>query len=410
MIVPFAYLKGTSETQYLHYIAKDIYGFLRNNKEDIAEVLAVGFDVANYVNDDGTQPFVDFTREEAKKLYIKIINVIQEPQWTLNDVMHAVKASCPVYADSDVHDRETRYRIERVARTELNRILFYVKEQVALEDGALDYYYGWRGPLDKRTTPMCRFMQTGELTGETIKGEPYDYEYLRSELPVWREEGWALPELKECVRQVHDVFQKHGLVNTDMITDWQMHINCRHTFAQLGKMPREEAEDIQIVDNWIMPPSNEPKPQPEPQTPNIPIPQPEFPSQEERDEINPMHVDVFGDEIIDALGEDEIIINEVPYAERAFGFNHPFAPHPSFFLPLSTEHDDDPIFVFDTINEYDLGTWLRFIVEELAEDMDESIIVRVMVEESRMTNDEISYIMKHWTWLYDLASYMGWIY
>ena len=106
----------------------------------------------------------------------------------------------------------------------------------------------------------------------------------------------------------------------------------------------------------------------------------------------------------------EIIINEVPYAERAFGFNHPFAPHPSFFLPLSTEHDDDPIFVFDTINEYDLGTWLRFIVEELAEDMDESIIVRVMVEESRMTNDEISYIMKHWTWLYDLANYMGWIY
>ena len=117
----------------------------------------------------------------------------------------------------------------------------------------------------------------------------------------------------------------------------------------------------------------------------------------------------YGDEIIDALGEDEIIINEIPYAERAFGFNHPFAPHPSFFLPQSTEHDDDPIFVYDSINEYDLGMWLRFIVEELADDMDESIIVRVMVEESPMNNDEISYTMKNWLWLYDVAYYMGWI-
>ena len=41
--------------------------------------------------------------------------------------------------------------------------------------------------------------------------------------------------------------------------------------------------------------------------------------------------------------------------------------------------------------------------------MDESIIVRVMVEESPMNNDEISYTMKNWLWLYDVAYYMGWI-
>lgn len=379
----------------MHYVAKDIYGFLRNNKDDIAEVLAVGFDVANYVNSDGTQPFVDFTRAEAKELYINIITRLQEPGWTLNDIMEEVRASCPMYRDSDVHDTEMRYRIERVARTELNRILFYVKEQMAIEDGALDYYYGWRGPLDKRTTPMCRFMQTGLLTGEDSKGEPYDYSFLKDELPEWREEGWPLPDLKDAVRQVHDVFQAHGLINTDMITDWQMHINCRHTFAQLERMPKDEADEVRVIDSWILPPDM-PKEQ-------------EFPSPESRDAINPMHVDAFGNEIMDALGEDEIIINEIPYAERAFGFLNPFGNQPSYFLPLNTEHDDDPIFSYETVNEFDLGMWLRFIVEEMAEDMDDTTIVTILVSESGMNNDEISYTMKHWDWLYDVADYMGWI-
>ena len=390
-------------------MAKDLYGFLRNHKEDIAQVLSVGWDVANYVNPDGTQPFVDFTREEAKELYIRMIEIIQEPRWNNNQIMSAIHEICEKYQNFKMADPNIYYKMERIARTELNRILFYAKEQMALEDGDTDSYFEWSGPLDRRTTPMCRFMQTGELKGENRDGTEYDYEYLRSELPEWKEEGQSLPDLKQMCRDVHDVFYNHGLIKTPMITDWQMHINCRHTFHRTRKIP---VEDRPIeVDGWIQTDNVQENPV-EPQQPvtynGIPDTLTVVPEPTET-EPNPMHVDLIGDAVMQADGTDDLIADFSSNAQYTFGFEHSFKNIPLFILPESDENDESAIFQFSTIDEYQLGSWLRFIVEELDAEMDFDLIIEVIYEESDMTQQELGYIQKNWDWLFDVAMEFGWI-
>lgn len=390
-------------------MAKDLYGFLRNHKEDIAQVLSVGWDVANYINPDGTQPFVDFTREEAKELYIRIIEIIQEPRWDNTQIMRAIQEVCENYHGVKLSDPSVYFRIERIARTELNRILFYAKEQMALEDGDTDSYFEWSGPLDRRTTPMCRYMQTGELTGEDSKGEPYDYEYLRPQLPEWKEEGQPLPDLKQMCRDVHDVFYNAGIVKTPMITDWQMHINCRHTFHRTRKIP---VEDRPIeVDGWIQTDNVQERPvEPiEPPTYNGIPPALSTPPETTENEPNPMHMDLVGEAVMQADGTDDLIADFSRYARYTFGFEHSFKGLPMFILPESEDNDESAIFQFTTIDEYELGSWLRFIVEEYDVDMELDLIIEVIYEESSMTQQELGYIQKNWDWLFDVAMEFGWI-
>lgn len=348
--------------------------------------MAVGFDVANFTSADGTHPFVDLSRFEAKELYISIIEVIQEPQWTMRAVMDAVYDSCQLYSEASRGDPDIRYRVERIARTELNRILFYAKEQMAVRDGDADSLFVWEGPLDRRTTPMCRFMQTGELTGELRNGEPYDYEELRSELPEWRAEGRTLPELKDMCRQVHDVFHSHGLIGTPMITDWQMHINCRHTFRRSSKIDiaGDSHDDVPEMDGWIQIDEVEPG-------------------------ENPMQVEVIGDAVSQADETDDIEVAISQYAKYTFGFENSRYGIPSFYLPESDENDESAIFQFQTINEYGLGVWVRFVAEEMGAEMSKTDIITILYDESGMSNEEIGYIANNWDWLFDVALDEGWI-
>lgn len=369
--------------------------------------------MANYVNPNGTQPFVDFTREEAKELYIRIIEVLQKPQWYMQEVIDVVYDVCSKYRGADVRDEDVRARAVRVARTELNRIMFYCREQVAVEDGDTDYLYKWDGPLDRRTTPLCRYMQTGELKGENSDGSTYDYEYLRSELPEWNERGQLLPDLKNMCRQVHDVFQRAGVIKTPMITDWQMHINCRHSFYRTPyKVPKEDAP-IEM-DDWIQLDNivEEPVPLFEETKPLVGVPegvqtldeQPNEPTEE-----TPHIVELVGEAVSQVNGEDDMIIEIAERGLFTFGFKRSFRRIPSFYLPESTDNDESAIFQFNTIDEYGLGKWLRFYVEEVSAGLDEDVLMQIMVEESGLNRQEISYIRNNWTWLFDVALDFGWI-
>ena len=373
-------------------MAKDVYGYLRQNKEQIAEVLSVGFDVANYTNPDGSQPFVDFTRAEAKELYVRLIDVLQEPGWTTKEMRDVIYDVCDAYRDVPRGDEEVRRRVERIARTELNRILFYAKEQSAVQDGQADYLFQWAGPLDKRTTPMCRYMQTGELTGENNKGEPYDYEYLRPLLPEWNADGKVLPELKDMCREVHDVFFNAGVIKTPMITDWQMHINCRHTFMRNKVAPTIDRPTN--VDGWI-------------QVDNKP-PEGEAPVERPKDG-EPMNVTVVGETVLDADDVDELDVQISPFARLTFGFENSSKGIPSFILPESEDNDEEAVFQFSTVDEYTLGAWLRFYSEEVDAGMDIPTIIDILTSESNMTFSEIAYIQRNWTWMYLVALEQHWI-
>ena len=343
-------------------------------------------------------------------MYIGMIEVLQKPQWSVQEIRDVVYNSCAKYRDAERGDAEIRNMVKRIAQTEMNRILFYAKEQEAIESGATDSYFIWAGPIDRRMTPMCRFLQTGELKGENNRGEPYDYEELRSELPEWREEGWTLPELKVICRQVHDVFYAHDVVKTPMLSDWQMHINCRHTFGYSMKAPKLDAP-IE-VDGWIQvdnaqesPASDEKPPEyvgipPSLQTPSEP---------KEYAWDGPLQIEFVGDAVMQADDTDDIDIFETPLAQYTFGIEHPMRNVPLFILPESTENDESAIFQFSTVNEFQLGSWLRFVIEELDAGLDMPVIVDVLNSESGMTYQEIGYIQRHWDWLFDVALDMGWI-
>ena len=308
---------------------------------------------------------------------------------------------CAKYRDASRGDADIRYRVERIARTELNRILFYAKEQSAIEDGDTNVLYQWSGPDDRRTTPMCRYMQTGELTGEDNKGRPYDYEYLRPQLPEWREQGRLLPDLKQMCVDVHDVFYNAGVIKTPMITDWQMHINCRHTFRRNhviteGPLPEE-------VDGWIqidnLPPFD----------PTAGITEPTKPEEPSNGSENPMNVQIVGDAVAQVDDEDdvEVIISE--NAEYTFGFKYSYNGVPTFYMPESDENDESAIFQFRSVDEFELGTWLRFYAEEIDAGLDDATIVEILTYESDLNYREIAYVQKNWDWLFLVADEFGWI-
>ena len=339
-----------------------------------------------------------------------MIEVLQEPQWTVQQIRDVVYDSCSKYRDADRNDEYIRSFVKRIAQTELNRILFYAKEQEAIESGATDRYYTWAGPIDRRMTPMCRYLQTGELTGENNKGETYDYSYLRPELPEWKEQGWELSELKEVCRKVYDVFYDNGIIGTPMLSDWQMHINCRHTFSPSAKLPDDLRPDN--VDGWIQL-ENIPELPKEIEEPTelygTPTSFQPLPESTDIPEEPKLQMEMIGDAVMTANDTDEMIIEDTPLARYTFGFSRSFNNMPYFILPTSTENDEVAIFQFSTLNEYQLGTWLRFVVEELDAGLDMGTIVMILNDESGMDYQEIGYIQNNWEWLFDVALSLGWI-
>ena len=415
--IQMGYLKGTDEEQYAHYIqgtTKDIYGFLRNNKEHIADVLMVGFDVKDV--------FVTCTPDQVRDIYINIIQVLQRPTWTLKDVMDAVRQANPDFYNAPNTDMDVRYKVERIARTELNRILFYAKEQLAMQDGDLDQLYAWKGPLDSRTTPMCRFLQTGELTGMTggagSKAKPYDYEYLRPQLPEWREDGWTLPELKDACRQVWQVFHDAGLLDTEMPSDWSMHINCRHSFQPVSRITIDSAIPTpREMGGWMQ--VSEPEPAPDITSdvvdivPNIESPKesllPSFLETERPKEEEPeLAVEVNGISILSDMTDSSSVFVDEHYVPITFGVRYSIYGGPAYHI-YAYDDSDDPVYVFDSIDENDIWQYSSFIANELESGMSEYDISWILRDEG-ITGNDVNYLMENHDELLTLSYDKGWGY
>lgn len=382
----------------------------------------VGYDVKDV--------FVTCTPDQVRSIYIGIIEVLQQPHWSLKDIEHVVMDANPDFADYYEND-STAYKVERIARTELNRILMYAKEQLAIQDGELDKRYAWRGPLDERTTACCRFLQTGELTGLDRDGKPYDYEHLRDELPEWREDGWTLPELKQAVHDTWEVFHEHGIITTVMPSEWTMHINCRHSFQPISVIPEEAVRPVDM-DGWIQP-ANVPDEVYGPTviTPYVPegkppvvydtdaVPVPVGPA------IHPDYgtfdIEGYGDTfdgdlsvlmdgsavLADMTGSDEVYVDTHPY-RVTFGIRFSVQGIPAYYV-YEYDESDDPIYVLQTVDESDIYRYTSFIVNERDEGMSDYDIAWALRDEG-MIGDDVNFLMDNAYDLMDLAYDRGWAY
>lgn len=382
---PYGYLKGMSDEQFGHYIestTKDVYGFLRHNKEHIAEVLMVGYDVKDV--------FTTCTPDQVRQIYISVIEILQEPKWSLKDIEHAVMQANPDFSDYYENDA-TAYKVERIARTEMNRILMYAKEQTAMQDGELDKRYAWRGPLDSRTTPMCLFLQTGNLDAK--------YEHLRSELPEWREDGWTLPELKDVCRQVWEVFHSHGYIRTEMPSDWSMHINCRHSFSPISTIPDDEAPTY--MDNWIQiqdAPAMGIADKPAIYGDWSAVP----------DGEGDLAVMMDGTAILGDMTDSEDVYVEEHAYPITFGLRYSKHGMPAYYL-YENDDSDEPIYVFDSVDEDDIFRYTNFIVSERSLNLSDYDISWALRDEG-ITGDDVNQLMDNADVLLDMATRLNWGY
>ena len=348
------YLKALSEEGWNKLLVKDSYGFLRNNRDDIIQVLTAGREISYH--------FKTCTREQVKEIYAGMIEVIQEPKWSVKQLDDAIRNANPSLTDDQIY---------RIRQTELGRITSYAKEQSSIRSQDVDALYSWTGPLDDRTTPMCRFLQTGELSGSYRYGGSFNFEALRPELPEWKEEGWTLPDLKEVIRKTWAVFYNVGVITTDLVGDWIIHIGCRHTFQARSRIAREGARgETLVMNDYIIDP----------------------------DDVVPMLVEMSGSE------EHYTIPADIP---EGLAFASSMYPQPTYFEP--TEEDDYPTFVFTSMTEQEVAEWSR-LVYDLLETEDPMTIVWLLQDElPYASDDEIDFIMANNHWLYDMGIEAGWL-
>jgi len=354
------YLKTFSDEAYLKYLHKDSFGFLRHNADEILEVLTVGRDVADY--------FKTCSIQQVKEIYIGIIETIQQGRWSVKEVRDAVSNANPNLTD---------YEVSRIVQTELQRILLYAREQLAIRNQKADARYQWVGPLDDRTTPLCRFMQTGELRGEyRYMGGTYNLESLRDQLPEWRDDGWLLPELKEILREVWAVFNAVGLITTPMVGEWIAHINCRHSFQVVSNILIEEGliEEYEIpdmIDSYVT------------------------------NEDNLMNT------MMTLSGYESIPITAVTGIEEGVAFTSGNNLRPIIYAP--TDEYESPItFVFRSVNERQASEWARLILQLRDSDVDDVSIIWLLQDESGMNDDEIDYIFAHAETVYAMSDGLDW--
>jgi len=350
------WLKQLNDEQWFKYLEKDAYGFLRHNKDEVLTVLTAGREIADY--------FKTCTVEQVRLIYVGMIDVLQQGKWSVSDLRDAVQ---------DANTYLTYEQVSRIVQTEVGRILLYAKEQSAIRNQRAGNLWEWSGPLDDRTTPMCRFLQTGDLTGEYRYGDAYDYEHLRALLPEWEDGGWTLPDLKEVVKNTYEVFHDAGVIKTPMPGDWIAHINCRHTFHERSKIA-DEGERIEMPDMI-----------------NSFIPDP--------------------DDVLDMMsslsGYESTAVTTVSGIDEGVAFVHGNDLQPTYYVP--SDNANAVTFTFTSVNEQKVAEWAKLIIHLEETGLEDVWIAWMVQDESGMTNDEINYLYANADVLYEMGQVMGWV-
>lgn len=353
-----------SDEQYAMFLAKDSYSYLRNeeNKEYIIGAMMMGYDASTV--------FETCDEEQVKEIYKAILSIISQPQWSAQKVEEAIHNANPSLTDKEV---------VRIRRTELQRILAFAKEQSALEEND-NHYYAWVGALDDRTTPICRYLQTGELshkaTNPNFADKDYDYSYLQSKLPQWKEH-FTMSELKQFIRDTYEVFHDEGIINTLMISDWSPHINCRHTFTQTDVIPKEEFNENIDIDNY-------------------------FPS------------DQAVEMVADLDSQNEVVVEKVDYGDSDFIFlNSRFYIQPVYYYTPNAK-EEDTVFSFES-DEYAVAEESDYIEQRLRAGTDKETLMwelKDRIHLHNITEEEITWLMEkdRYLWFNKVADEMGWIY
>lgn len=347
------YLKALTEDQYDKIIGKDAYGFLHGHEDEVIEVLAVGKEVSDY--------FKTLSAIDVREVYWIIITNIEQMGWSASDMVDELMNKFPTLE---------KYQAQRIIQTELTRVINYCKEFIAERGDYGEYNYAWTGPLDYRTTPMCYYMQTGELRESDIKALE-KAGHKPSDLPPIPEDGMPLEQLKETLHIVADCF------GYDMISDWVMHINCRHTFAR-GK----RRLDLEIAD--------------------------------------PSEVERTVQELLDMPGgvgseEPYVVTEPVTEDDRMYvpvfdGFDSMVFMNSIYNVP--TMYDDanaEEVFVFEEMNESEVASWARMCLQLFDEGLSEEVIIWAIEDMGNIEDDTIAYIVTYAEEIYRRAENEGWI-
>ncbi len=349
-----------SDEQYEKFLAKDANAYLKHNQEYIIGAMMMGY--------DASQVFVTCDEEQVKEIYKAILSVISQRQWSAQKVEEAIANANPLL---------TEYEVTRIRRTELQRILNFAKEQSALEEGDR-HYYAWIGALDDRTTAICRFLQTGELShtadNPNFSKLDYNYEYLRDRLPEWQPQR-PLNELKEFVKETYDVFHEEGIITTEMVSDWSTHINCRHTFTQTSVIPDDELEEVDI-DNF-------------------------YPAEDAMEmvaDINPAN---------------EVVVEEVNHGDNDFIFiNSRFYSQPTYYFTPDAK-DEDTVFAFEH-DEFAVAEESDYIEQQLMLGKDINDLqweLKEHIHFNNLNDDELNWLFfnNRFLWFNQIAEERGWL-
>ena len=204
----YSYRKDLSAQGWRDFLAKDARPALKLSSDKVLT------DTLESLGDEVSEYFKTCTKEQAREIYKMLIKTLQDDDWSITQVKRRIMK---IAGDNEGF---TEADAERIANTEIERILCAAKELYYEDENVV-----WVGPLDERTTVMCRYAQTGKV--------PPKYESLKEKLPKWKKTGFTVKEMKAFLRKVWQVFHETGAVKTEMISDWSMHIGCRHTFQPL---------------------------------------------------------------------------------------------------------------------------------------------------------------------------------
>jgi len=204
------------------------------DKEDVVAILEVGRSIKDKI--------CGLTADEVKELYIFLIEQRQIGRCSNKDIIDGVKFILPELKP---------YERERIAITELHRMLIYEKVIELKKPNKSDYVCSW-SQCTCFTSPLDNFLRDGELTSDNyryvdpydnyesevasidspeIEGNSivgYDYEYLRPELPEWTDGIYSLEELRNMINSTYAVFYRYGIERGEMLTDW-LTPSCSHT-------------------------------------------------------------------------------------------------------------------------------------------------------------------------------------
>lgn len=346
------YLKTLTDDQYNKIIGKDAYAFLHGHEEELIATLAVGKEVS----DD----FKTLSAIDVREVYRIIITEIERTNWSSKKMVEQLMDKFPLLEE---------YQAERIIRTELTRIINYAKEFVALrDDDGLMYNYVWIGPLDMYTTPMCWYLQTGKLRDKDLKILEKKGHTV-ADLPKIPEEGLPLEDLRMACRQVAEAF------GYDMISDWVMHINCRHTFARSNKILNDREIEESDLYRWI----------------------------EQFSSLTPGGGEEPMVELTPSVEEDKAYF--VVYDDLdSFVFINSIYRVPTMYDNLMT----DEIFVFEEMNEKDVASWARMVIQLREEKVSDDIIIWAMQDMGNIEDDVITYIVVNAEKIMRRAENEGW--